>query len=70
LSAIVHFFSEDVGGVCLPGDVLDRNPLILNPFANGVFAELNVMRRFCGHVVGPSNTGIVVVVDSCSFIDI
>ncbi len=34
------------------------------------FAELNVMRRFWSHDVQPSNTGIIVIVDSCSFIDI
>jgi hypothetical protein len=46
MNAIAHFFGENVGGVCLPGDVSDRNCLFLNLLANGVFAELNVMRRF------------------------
>ncbi len=70
MSTFVHFFSEDVGGICLPRDVLDRNCLILNPLVNWVSVELNVTCCFWGHVVGPSNAGIIGIVDSCSFIDI
>ena len=61
MSAITHFFGEDIGKISLPGDVFDRKRLVLNPLANRVFTKFNVASRLGGHIVRPSNTSLVVV---------
>jgi hypothetical protein len=51
MSAIAHFLSEDVSWICLACNMLNRYSLVLNLFANGVFAQFNVPSRFGGHAV-------------------
>ena len=46
----------------LPGDVLNLEGLILHPFANGVFAKLDVPSGLQGHIVGSLDTCIIVIV--------
>jgi hypothetical protein len=42
----VHFLSEDVGRIELPGHMLDVESVVLDPLANGVFAKFNVAGRY------------------------
>jgi hypothetical protein len=70
MSSVFHLFSEDVGRVDLAGNVLHRKSFILNPFVNRIFPELNVAGALCGHIVGPLNAHLIVVVESSSGINI
>ena len=58
---VAHFFGEDVADIVLAFDVKNFNGLVLNPFAHRVLSELDVTHGFQCHVVGPENTGTVVV---------
>jgi hypothetical protein len=70
MGPIAHLFCEDVHWIDFTGNVLDCYCLVLNPFANQIFAKLNTMGHFQSHVVGPPDTGIIVIVDKSWFIDI
>ncbi len=63
MGPIVLFFCEDVHWIDFTGNMLDRYCLALNPFANQIFAKLNMMSCFQSHVVGPLDTGVIVIVD-------
>ena len=39
VSAIAHFFSEDVGRIDLSGNMFNVNSLILNPLTNRVLTK-------------------------------
>jgi hypothetical protein len=45
MRTVLHFFRENVGGIYLPGDMLNLECLVLNPFAYRVFAELDMLSR-------------------------
>jgi hypothetical protein len=70
MSSILHLFSEDVGRVDLAVNMLHRKSFILNPFANRIFLKLNVAGVLCGHIVGPLNACLIVVVECSSGINI
>ncbi len=70
MSAIAHFFSEDVSWICLASNMLIRYSLVLNPFANEVFVQFNVLSRSGGHVVQPPDAGFIVIVKKSRFINI
>jgi hypothetical protein len=57
-----HFFCENVGGIYLPGDVLNLECLVLNLFAYRIFAELDMSSRLRSHIVGPTDAGVVIIV--------
>ncbi len=60
--AIMHFLCENIHDICLSVDMRDGESAIGNPFTNRVFAILNVLIAFCGHVMTPLYTGVVIVV--------
>jgi hypothetical protein len=68
INTVSHFFSEDVGRICLAGDVLSRNGPVLNLFTDRIFTQFDVSSRLRGHVVGPLNTGFIVIVDKSRLI--
>jgi hypothetical protein len=59
---ILHSFRENVGGIYLPGDMLNLECLVLNPFAYRLFAELDMSSRLQSHIVGPTDAGVVIIV--------
>jgi hypothetical protein len=61
---ITYLFCEDVSGINLPRDMMNLKCLILDPFANGVFAKLDVLGSLRGHIVGLLHTGIIVIVEN------
>ena len=63
MSVIVHFLSVDIGWVDFPGHMLDLESFVLDPLADRVLTEFNVSCRFGGHVIGPPDTCIIVVVE-------
>ena len=63
MDTVPHFFSKDVGRVCLAGNVLNRNRFVLNPFPNRIFTQLNVASRLRSHGVRPLDASFIVVVD-------
>jgi hypothetical protein len=67
---VPHFFSKDVGKVCLAGNVLNRNCCVLNPFPNQIFTQLNVASRLRSHVVRPLDASFIVVVDKSRVLEI
>ncbi len=70
MSSVLHFIGEDVGRVDLAGNVLHRKSFIRNPFANRIFPKLNVAGALHGHIVGPLNTCLIVILESSSSINI
>ena len=58
---VAHFFGKDVADIVLAFDVKNFKGLVLNPFAHRVLSEFDVTHGFQCHVVGPENTGTVVV---------
>ena len=49
MNGIAEFFGEDVGGVYLPRDVVNGEFVeVLYGFADGVFAEGDMLRTFAG----------------------
>jgi hypothetical protein len=68
---IMHLFCENVSGNSLPWDMANLEHFtILDPFANGVFAKLDVPGGLWGHIVGPFHAGIIVVVENGGGIDV
>ncbi len=63
MGAVTHLFGEDVGRVDFTGNVPDCNCLVLDPFANRIFAKLNMTCRLRSYVVTPLDTGVIVVVE-------
>ncbi len=68
MDTVLHFFSEDVGRIHLAGNMLNRNGLVLNSFMDQIFTQFNVPSCLRGHVVGPINTGFIVIVDKSRLI--
>jgi hypothetical protein len=63
MDTVPHFFSKDVGRVCLASNVLNRNRFVLNPFPDRIFTQINVASRLRSHVVRPLDASFIVVVD-------
>ncbi len=63
MGAVTHLFGEVVGRVDFTGNVPDCNCLVLDPFANRIFAKLNMTCHLRSHVVTPLDTGIIVIVE-------
>ncbi len=63
MGPIAHFFCEDVRWIDFTSNMLNRYCLVLNPFVNQIFAKLNMSGCFQSHVVGPLDTGVIVIVD-------
>jgi hypothetical protein len=70
VSTVAHFFGEYVSRIDLPGNVLDMKSVVLDPLPNRVFAKLDVPRSLWGHVVGPFDACIIVIVKDSRGIDI
>ncbi len=45
MGAVHHFLGEDIGGVDFPCNMYDIQSLVLHPFPDGIFTELDVMSR-------------------------
>ena len=67
---VAHFFGEDIDGIELPRNVMNLKCFILDPFANGVLVKLDVPDSFQGHIVGPHDACIVVVVEDSGGISV
>ncbi len=65
MSAIAHFLSEYVGWIDFPGHMLDLESFVLDPLADRVLMEFSVLCRFGGHVIGPTDACLIVVVEDC-----
>ncbi len=42
MGAVLHFLGEDIGGVDFPCNMNDIQSLVLHPFPDGNFTELDV----------------------------
>jgi hypothetical protein len=42
MGAIIHFLGEDIGRVDFPCNMYNIQSLVLHPFLDGIFTELNV----------------------------
>ena len=58
---VAHFFGEDVADIILARDMKNLERFVLNPLAHKVLPELNVTSGLQCHVVGPEDTGVVVI---------
>ncbi len=65
-----QILSEDVGRIELPGNMLDVESVVLDPLANWVFAKFNVLGRFWGHIIGPLDAHIIVIVQDSGGINV
>ena len=61
MRAITHFFCEDIRRIDFTRDMFDRQKLRLDPFSNRVLPKFDMPSSFRGHVVRPSDTGVVVI---------
>jgi hypothetical protein len=62
MGAVIHFLGEYIGGVDFPCNMYDIQSLVLHPFPDGILMELNVTSRLWGHIVGPFDICIIVIV--------
>ena len=62
VSAIPHFFCENVGGVEFASNVTNVDGAIVDPLMNRVFTKLDVAGCLGGHVAGPIHASRVVIV--------
>jgi hypothetical protein len=69
VSTIAHFLSEYVGRIDFPGHMLDLEIFVLDTLADRVLTEFNVSCRFGGHVIGPMDACLIVVVEDCGSIE-
>ena len=63
VSAITRFLSKDIGRIDFPGHMLNLESFVLDPHADRVLTEFNVLRRFGGRVIVPLDSCIIVVVE-------
>ncbi len=70
VSTIAHFLSEIVSWIDLAHDVTNVKGLVLDPFMDGVFLELNVPGRFGCHIIRPFKAGLIVIIEDRGEIDI
>ncbi len=68
VSAIAHFLSEYVGRIDFPGHMLDLESFVSDPLTDRVLTEFNVSHCFGGHVIGPTDACLIVVVENCGSI--
>jgi hypothetical protein len=59
---IPHLLSEDVGQICLAGDIDNLQCFVLNPLANGVFTQLDMLGCLRCYIIQPFDAGTIVVV--------
>ena len=59
---IFFFFGEDVAGVQFAIALKDGGCIVSYVFASTVFIHLEVMKAFCGHVMAPFNSQVVIIV--------
>jgi hypothetical protein len=45
MGAILHSLGEDIGGADFPCNMYDIQSLVLHPFPDGIFTELDVTSR-------------------------
>ena len=45
MGTVLHLLSEDIGGIDFPSNMDDIQSLVLHPFPDGIFTELDVMSR-------------------------
>jgi hypothetical protein len=62
MGAVLHFLGEDIGGVDFPCNMYDIQSLVLHPFSDGIFTELDMTSHLWGRVVGSFDTCIIVIV--------
>ncbi len=67
---VAHFLGEYVSRIDLPGNMLNVKSVVLDPLPNQFFAKLDVPRSLRGHVVGPLDACIIVVVKDSRGINI
>ena len=61
-------FSEQVGGIVISVDVVDFDVLVLNIFAYGMIANVNVLRSLLRHRVGgDEERTLIITTDGYSF---
>ncbi len=70
MGAVTHFLGENIHRFDFTGNVLDCKGFVLNPFANRIFAKLDMSCRLRCHVVRPLDTGVIVIVEESRFIDV
>ena len=63
MGAVMHFLGENIHRIDFTGIVLDCDGFVLDPFANRIFAKLDMSRRLRCHVVRPPDTGVIVIVE-------
>ncbi len=70
MGAVTHFLGKNIRRIDFTGNMLDCNGLVLDPFANRIFAKLEMSCRLRCHVVRPLDTGVIVIVEESRFINV
>ena len=58
----MHFFGENVRRVAFAANVRDSDGTVFYPLASCIFSKFDVPIAFCGQIVAPLYTCIVVIV--------
>jgi hypothetical protein len=70
MGAVTHFLDENICRIDFTGNMLDCNGFVLDPFANRIFAKLDMSCHLRCHVLRPVDTGIIVIVEESRIIDV
>ena len=70
MGAVTYFLGENTRRIDFTGNVHDCIGFVLGPFANRIFAKLNMSHRLRCHVVRPLDTGVIVIVEESRLIDV
>ena len=58
-------FREKIRKIYIAGNVSDNDCAVLDGFPYCVFSDLHMSESFGGHVTGPKDAGVVIVVYDC-----
>jgi hypothetical protein len=61
ICTIAHYLCENIRDICLIIDMQDGESAIGDPFTNCVLMVLDVSIAFCGHVMTPLYTGVIIL---------
>ena len=63
MAAVLQFLGGNVTWIAFAGNMKNLERFAMNPFSNPIFAHFYVADTFCGEIVGPVDTQLVIIGD-------